>query len=290
MESQDKLIFISHSSRDEAIVKCFVNFLVANAIPDKTIFCSSHPGYGVETKIAPEVFRALKNSKIDIVILSRDYYESAYCRDELGAIWLKEKSNNVTIALPEITEKNMRGFYDSQNKIHRLEEKHSLKTIFSTIGRAIGSTFSQGNEAFDAIADLFIKGFKSTLKEREADYAKDISGIWYGIATAAKEEEFPNYIRVALFTIERKSDDSFYVHVVSRKPSKTKAGRVNFDSSEYDFEKEHAPSIGSGYLYRKPDKQTNFHGMFDFQRRFVARSSSHHDINLLNSQHMLGQY
>ena len=75
----DPIIFISHRTTDKAVADMLVDFFSGTGIRKSVVFCSSLPGNDVDEKISGEVKRALKNSVINIAILSRDYYQSAYC-------------------------------------------------------------------------------------------------------------------------------------------------------------------------------------------------------------------
>ncbi len=56
-----------------------VDFFCGTGISRDAIFCSSLPGNDVNEKISDEVKKALKESAVNIAILSHDYYQSAYC-------------------------------------------------------------------------------------------------------------------------------------------------------------------------------------------------------------------
>lgn len=68
------MIFISHRSTDKEIADMLVDFFSCTGISREAVFCSSLPGNDVNEKISGEVKTALKNSVVNIAILSRDYY------------------------------------------------------------------------------------------------------------------------------------------------------------------------------------------------------------------------
>lgn len=80
------IIFISHRSTDKDIADMLVDFFAGTGIPKEAVFCSSLPGNDINEKIAGEVKAALKNSAVNIAILSQDYYQSAYCLNEAGVL------------------------------------------------------------------------------------------------------------------------------------------------------------------------------------------------------------
>ena len=112
----DPIIFISHRTTDKAVADMLVDFFSGTGIRKSVVFCSSLPGNDVDEKISGEVKRALKNSVINIAILSRDYYQSAYCLNEAGVLWYRDDVPVIPIALPEISENNMYGFLNNEYK------------------------------------------------------------------------------------------------------------------------------------------------------------------------------
>ena len=82
-----KEIFISHSTKDKEVADMIADFLHNAGIDKELIFCSSLPGNDVIEKIPDEVRIHLNESKVNIVILSNNYYQSAYCLNEAGIIW-----------------------------------------------------------------------------------------------------------------------------------------------------------------------------------------------------------
>lgn len=101
MESK---VFISHRSTDKEVAEMLLDFLAGTGIPKEQIFCFSLPGNDIGSRISAEVKDALKNSALNIAILSHDYYQSAYCLNEAGILWYVDIPV-IAIAMPEITEK-----------------------------------------------------------------------------------------------------------------------------------------------------------------------------------------
>lgn len=67
-----------------------------------------------------EVFQALKNSIIDIVLLSPNYKNSEYCLNEAGIICFKEKTEKIIIAFPEMDNPKA-GFLDTSYNQLRID-------------------------------------------------------------------------------------------------------------------------------------------------------------------------
>lgn len=109
-------IFISHRSTDAPIANALFDFFIAAGIQREKIFCSSLPGNDVKEKISVEVKDTLKNSCLNIAILSNEYYKSAYCLNEAGILWFQDVPA-IPIALPEIQPTDMLGFLNDDYKI-----------------------------------------------------------------------------------------------------------------------------------------------------------------------------
>ena len=137
-EKELSKIFISHRSTDKAIADAIFDFFIATGIPREKIFCSSLPGNDVKQKISVEVKKTMKNSCVNIAILSNEYYKSAYCLNEAGIIWFQDVPA-IPIALPEIEPSNMIGFLDADYKIRRLDNADDIAYIYDTVCEAVSA-------------------------------------------------------------------------------------------------------------------------------------------------------
>lgn len=109
-----KKIFISHASIDERVGEKLVDALVAMGVPQDTIFFSSkyHTGVGLGNNFSNVVKSALAESEIVIFLLTKNFYRSEYCLNEMGAVWFSDKKC-IPILLGNLTFSDMRGFLDS---------------------------------------------------------------------------------------------------------------------------------------------------------------------------------
>jgi TIR domain. len=103
-------VFISHRSEDKDVADMLISFLSRLGVSVEEFFCSSIPANGVEQYVSVEVKQAIRNSKINIVVLSKSYYESVYCLNEAGVLWYLDDIPVITITLPEITHDKIVGF------------------------------------------------------------------------------------------------------------------------------------------------------------------------------------
>lgn len=156
------IIFISHRSTDKAIADMLVDFLVGTGISKELFFCSSLPGNDINERISGEVKTAMKNSAVNIAILSRDYYQSAYCPNEAGIMWY-EDTPVIPIALSEINSSNMYGFLNNEYKLRRLDCDTDISYIYDTVSEALSVPSSKAS---------VITRENNKLREKYAEYLK----------------------------------------------------------------------------------------------------------------------
>lgn len=104
-------LFISHSEKDSKIVEKFVDLLYDMGVPEKSMFCSSLSEIGVPIKEdIYEYLRSMLDSEqvIPVFMLSENYYASAACLNEMGAVWVKQK-DYYTFLLPDFEFSKIKG-------------------------------------------------------------------------------------------------------------------------------------------------------------------------------------
>jgi hypothetical protein len=88
-------IFISHSSKNENYGNLLVELLRGLGVKESEIIFTSNVAYGIP--VAQNIFNWLK-SQIEekpfvIYLLSKEYYESVACLNEMGAAWIVENEH-----------------------------------------------------------------------------------------------------------------------------------------------------------------------------------------------------
>jgi len=83
-------IFISHSTDDKQYVGKFVQMLEKSAVKPEHLFCSSVQGYGIP--LNENIYDYLRSEfeQYDLYVifmLSKNYYKSKACLNEMGAAW-----------------------------------------------------------------------------------------------------------------------------------------------------------------------------------------------------------
>lgn len=89
--SKPKKIFISHSSKDKAIVQLFIDDILQLGIGLKPehIFCTSIEDMGIKNgeDIRKHIHENIKNADYSILLISKNYKKSEICLNEMGAVW-----------------------------------------------------------------------------------------------------------------------------------------------------------------------------------------------------------
>lgn len=163
------VIFISHRTVDAEVGDMLRDYFIAMGIPNEFIFCSSLPGNDVTSVISREVKEKITCSTVNIAILSHDYYESAYCVNEAGIIWMQDPDvPAIIVGLPEISHTNMLGFLNGDYKLRRLDNLGDISAIYDTVQKVVNSiapTFSVATAAGQKLAERY----KAFVTQREVN-------------------------------------------------------------------------------------------------------------------------
>lgn len=121
-------IFISHSSEDLKYVEPFVELLADIGLTDDNLFCSSVPDYAIPLNqdIYDYLSSLFHNYKLYVVfMLSKNYYESPACLNEMGAAWVL-KSEYTSILLPGFEYKEIKGAVNPNKIGMKLDDEEEL--------------------------------------------------------------------------------------------------------------------------------------------------------------------
>ena len=101
--SRQKKIFISHSSKDKAIVQLFVDDILqlGVGIKPEQIFCTSIEDMGIKNgeDIRKHIHNNIKNADYSFLLISNNYKNSEICLNEMGAVWAYDNNVNLTYYL-----------------------------------------------------------------------------------------------------------------------------------------------------------------------------------------------
>lgn len=104
-------IFISHSSLDKDYVSALMDLLEGIGLNEEQIFCSSAPGFDIP--LGKDIYDYLKlqfdNYYLHVIfILSKNYYNSLACMNEMGAAWVLQ-NKHTTVLLPGFEFQEVKG-------------------------------------------------------------------------------------------------------------------------------------------------------------------------------------
>ncbi|MDE5629998.1 MAG: toll/interleukin-1 receptor domain-containing protein [Bacilli bacterium] len=196
-------VFISHSSKDEEFVIKLEQLFELLGVDHDNIFCSSIEGQGVKhgNKIEEAVRNEIIEDKILIYIISKNFFDSNYCLNELGAGWILSDSRIQNkhlfhIKLPDISFDDIKGFISSGDKctecnvksitafVEEFEEALSLPPKKPTTYRNLVDNFINEIQLFIEVAEQTYKLSQEELKNKEIMDRKYILSI---VTDAEKE-------------------------------------------------------------------------------------------------------
>jgi hypothetical protein len=186
-------VFISHSSLDKQYVDKFVELLKRFGFHDKDIFYSSNIANGVEPGelILDRLKSELENRPVVIYFLSKNYYASSICLNEMGASWMMT-DKHYPIALPGFSLNKINGAVNPDRLTISLNEKTNVKEIHALLKKLSADT----NIIADDDVTIDIKGniepFQNEIKrliEKERYLIQDTEGFFEAILE--KERQLP---------------------------------------------------------------------------------------------------
>ena len=157
---KQKLIFISHSTKDSEYVASLVDLLRKIGFTDMDVFCSSYPGYGVP--LGKNIYEFLKNCFKDyelfvLFVISKDnYYSSPASLNEMGAAWV-QGAKSIPILLPGMSPAKLKGVVgpdslaiclDSDNVRYDLNSLKNDLLLFFGIQQINESAWEHDRESF----------------------------------------------------------------------------------------------------------------------------------------------
>ena len=94
------LVFISHRGSQETFVTALLSLLEGCGFTNENLFCSSVPGYNIG--LDEDIIETLKKKFLDfniyvVYVFSTDFFDSAYCLNEMGAAWVLQVDNSIII-------------------------------------------------------------------------------------------------------------------------------------------------------------------------------------------------
>lgn len=163
--SQFDRIFISHAHHDQAYVKELVDIIKAVGYKGELI-CSSYPGHDLpqDVNIYDYLREQLQHKVWVVYILSKNYYQSAACLNEMGATWVLQR-HYTTILLPNFEFSSITGALDPRRSAFKISDKQGLNVFKSNLTTSFGLENPNDN-IWESARDEAIKKM-NTLAEEE---------------------------------------------------------------------------------------------------------------------------
>ena len=125
--SKPNKVFISHAGEDKDVIEKLVDLLSRIGLNSNNLFCSSIPGFMIRQG-SGDIFEHLRsefndNNLFVIFMLSRNYYNSAACLNEMGAAWILQKQYQ-TILLPGFNFDDIKGAINPRNISFKLNDRY----------------------------------------------------------------------------------------------------------------------------------------------------------------------
>lgn len=171
-------IFISHSSKDKRYIKALHELFEDIGLDKTQMFCSSIPEYGIP--LDEDIYEYLR-SQFDefnlhvIFVLSKNYYESTACLNEMGAAWILQNSYT-TILLPKFKFSEIDGAVNPRKIGLKLDsDKHETKTRLNQLRENLVTEFElpYGNDSkWERHRDEFFDKIKNIMEENNLEVSK----------------------------------------------------------------------------------------------------------------------
>lgn len=141
MKSTEGTIFISHSSKDKALVEQFVDEILqlGMGISSDRILCTSIEEMTIPNgeKMREWIHEKIENCSLVFLMISPNYKKSEICLNEMGAVWALEKDVKILL-LPGIDYGNF-GWLEEIRQAGHIESEGVLDQLYDDIRTEYGS-------------------------------------------------------------------------------------------------------------------------------------------------------
>ena len=135
-------IFISHSSKDKALIEAFVEKIIrlGIGIPIDDIFCTSIETMGIKNgdDMRNHIRQNILGCDLALLMISRSYIRSSICLNEMGAVWSMPIPNVNVFLLPGCELPQSIGWLYEVKKADFLCKSQVLDQLFESLTNAYG--------------------------------------------------------------------------------------------------------------------------------------------------------
>jgi len=128
--ARGRKLFLSHSSKDKEYVDIFVELLINYGFREQDVFYSSNNATGINfgEKKFDRIKEEFDQQPVVIYFLSKNYYDSVACLNEMGASWVLAQKQ-YPVALPGFHVDEMKGAVSSDRLSLILDETTNVCAI-----------------------------------------------------------------------------------------------------------------------------------------------------------------
>lgn len=174
-------IFISHASANRNYGNALVDLLTAIGISENRIIFTSNNAFGIP--IGENIFNWLKNQITNkpyvIYLLSKEYYESIACLNEMGAAWVIENEHSILFTPDfDLTSKEFRdgaidpreiGFYiNNEERILAFIQHLSTKFTITTNQVLINQKVKKYLTEIQNLKDVVVKPKENNIEHKNS--------------------------------------------------------------------------------------------------------------------------
>lgn len=135
-----QLVFISHASTDEVLIREFIDNILKNGLglEDKDIVCTTFEWTTVEAgnNISEYIKNNIASASVVLAMVSKAYQKSAVCQNEVGAAWALG-NKPISIVLPD-ADFNELGWLFKLDKAIKINHQDSLNLLQETLCKRLG--------------------------------------------------------------------------------------------------------------------------------------------------------
>ncbi len=158
LKDNTRKLFISHSSKDKAIVNGFIKEIlkIGCGFKDSDIFCTlDSTVIRTGDDFREKIVENMKKCDFILLFISENYIKSEICQNEMGVAWALDNKRVLPLVLPNTTFDQM-GFLNVVKQGASITEKRKLDEFYSEICEyyGISSDWPSFNKAKEDFIEL----------------------------------------------------------------------------------------------------------------------------------------
>lgn len=134
---RNRRVFVSHSSRDDRLIRLFMDSLAIGGVRDGAVFSSSTPGSGIGAgkDVLAGLRSALDDAELLVELLTENYLKSTMCVMEYGAAWATQKRSLPIVFEPLTRREAIAALGNVQ--MHKASSPQDIDNFFDELHAAV---------------------------------------------------------------------------------------------------------------------------------------------------------